>query len=294
MLFAAYVINPLLMIALPIVLGVVLARRLGVSWRLFGVGAVTFVGSQVVHIPLNAGLSWLAPTLTAPAPGNLGAVAVTAVVLGLSAGLCEEGARYLAYRFWIKDARHWRQALMFGAGHGGTEAIILGLLAGIGTINILTLSRTDLSTLPVTPEQLATIQQQLSVALGYPWWYPLLGTLERVIAILNHLALAVLVLQAFRRSGGLAWLLAAMLWHAALDGTAVFVASQMTSETGAVLVEGVLALFALVSLGIIWALRDPGPVPPALPPVEPLPTPVGGPLAPAEPTRADLDKTRYQ
>ena len=46
-------LNPLLMIALGLGLGVFFGRRLGAEWRLFGIGAVTFIASQVFHIPFN-------------------------------------------------------------------------------------------------------------------------------------------------------------------------------------------------------------------------------------------------
>ena len=48
------VLNALGMLGLPVALGFILARRLGTSWSLYGIGAVTFVGSQVLHIPFNA------------------------------------------------------------------------------------------------------------------------------------------------------------------------------------------------------------------------------------------------
>ena len=41
------VLNALLMIAMPLVLGVYLTRKLGVAWRLFGIGAVTFIASML-------------------------------------------------------------------------------------------------------------------------------------------------------------------------------------------------------------------------------------------------------
>jgi len=53
MLAAAHLLNGLLMIAIPLILGVVLARRWRLSWGLFGVGAATFVASQLLHIPFN-------------------------------------------------------------------------------------------------------------------------------------------------------------------------------------------------------------------------------------------------
>lgn len=290
MLVATYIVNPLLMIALPIGLGLLLARRLGTPWRLFFIGAATFIASQVVHIPLNLGLDRLLNLSAAPLLG-------TALILGLSAGLCEELARYLVYRFALKDAREWRQALMFGAGHGGVEAIILGGLAALGTLNLLTASQMDLTTLGLTPAQLATAQAELAQALSYPWFFPLLGSLERAFAIANHLALTVLVLQVFKRRN-LAWLLAAILWHAALDAGAVFVQGQVVPAlgmvTGSLVTEGVVALFGVLSVVVIWALREPYvPVPPPAPGA-PLVVPPAKTLRPAKPTGEALDKTRYQ
>ena len=53
MLYVTYTLNFLLMLAMPFLLAAFLARRLPVRWGLFWVGAVTFIGSQIVHIPLN-------------------------------------------------------------------------------------------------------------------------------------------------------------------------------------------------------------------------------------------------
>jgi uncharacterized membrane protein YhfC len=290
MLFAAYFVNPLLMLALPIVLGLVFARRLGTPWRLAFIGAATFIGSQVVHIPLNLGLDrWL----------NLKDLPIwaTAIVLGLSAGLCEEVARYLVYRFWLKDAREWRQALMFGLGHGGVEAILLGIVAAWGALNLLTASQLDLTTLGLTPEQLATAQSELAQALSFPAWFPLLGSLERALALINHLALSVLVLQAFKRRAVL-WLLAAIVWHAALDAVAVYSQSQAVPAlgmvTGSLVTEGLVLLFALGSLAMIWALREPYVPAPAPAPAQPLPLPAARPLKAGKPSAEALDKSRYQ
>ena len=285
MLLFTYALNPLLMIALPIGLGLVLAARLKVPWRLFFIGAATFIASQVGHIPFNGALESLLHISQLP-------LAAYAVILGLSAGVFEEVARYLVYRFWLKDARHWSQALMFGAGHGGVEAIIFGALAGLGAINILVLSQRDLTTLGLPADQLALVQQQMAVALSYPWWYPLLGTFERITAICTHVAMAVLVVQAFKRSN-LLWLAAAILWHAAVDAVAVYTIGALGAENGAVLVEVIMAGFALAAVGVIWLLREP-PLP-AVAPSAPLPDlPAAQPLAAAAPTAESLDKTRYQ
>ncbi|MGD2079052.1 MAG: YhfC family glutamic-type intramembrane protease, partial [Chloroflexota bacterium] len=117
---------------MPLFLGWFIARRRSVSWRLFAIGAATFILAQIVHIPFNYWVlnQWLAELSFSSQWTQL---IVTAVFLGLSAGFFEEGTRYLAYRFWAKDARTWGSGLMMGAGHGGVESILLGI---VGALNI--------------------------------------------------------------------------------------------------------------------------------------------------------------
>jgi hypothetical protein len=53
MLAFLYILNALLMIALPLGLGIFLSRKLDVSWRIFGVGMLIFLLSQALHLPFN-------------------------------------------------------------------------------------------------------------------------------------------------------------------------------------------------------------------------------------------------
>lgn len=254
MIYILSTLNALLMITLPIGMCIFLARRFGVGWGLAGVGALTFIGSQVVHLPLLWGLTALSQRGIIPAPPVQWKLMTNAIILGLAAGLCEEIARYLVYRWWLKSARSWKEALMFGAGHGGIEAVIFGVLAALTVVNVYVLSRMDLSTLPLNAEQLAATQQQLSEFLNAPWYARLLGAVERIFALCIHISAAVLVLQAFIRKN-LLWLVSAILWHALIDGVAVYAVSTW----GPYWTEVILGAMSLViGLGIIVAFRKSG------------------------------------
>jgi len=288
MLYFTYALNFLLMLALPILLGTFLARKLGVSWSLFGVGAVTFIASQVVHLPLNYGLTALFTQHLLPNLPTSWKLPFNAIVLGLTAGLCEETARYLVYRRWIKSARTWREALMFGAGHGGIEALIVGGVAGLAFVNMVVLKNTDPATLSIPANQQALVAQQIAAYWSAPWYVTLLGALERIFALTFHLAMAVVVLQAITKKNVL-WLGLAILLHAALDATAVFAVSIW----GPYWTEAIVSVFALAGLGLIFGLK-PAHEEIASEPVTLLPATAPSPTVDAdEALREKLDQSRF-
>jgi uncharacterized membrane protein YhfC len=244
-------LNALLMIALPLALGAFIAHRWRASWRLYVIGAVTFVGAQVLHIPFNAVvLSTAIERIGLVLPLGRMPLWLLALVYGLSAGLFEEVARYLVYRFWLRDARTWRQALMFGAGHGGIEAILLGGLVTVALIQAITYRGADLSTL-VPPENLETAVAQLEAYWALPWHAAILGAVERAFALCVHLCAAILVLQSFTR-GNPIWLVLAIGWHTLVNAVAVF-SMEMWGTYAA---EGLTGLAALIGLGVVFAFRE--------------------------------------
>ncbi len=125
--FFTHLLNGLLMVGMPIGLGIYLVRRFHLRWRLWWIGAAGFVISQVGHIPFNSLLTYLFQAKILPQPPAAWAPYFNPVVLGLSAGLFEELTRAAIYAWWAKDARSWRKGVLLGAGHGGAEALLLGL-----------------------------------------------------------------------------------------------------------------------------------------------------------------------
>jgi uncharacterized membrane protein YhfC len=252
-------LNGILMMLLPIALGFYLSRKMNQPWKLFGIGALTFIASQVVHLPLLYGLTALFQQKILPNPPKEFGLLFNAVVLGLLAGLCEEVARYLFYRFFLKESRTWSNALMFGAGHGGVEAILLGLLVIVTLMQMITLRNLGLESLNLPADQLALAQKQITDYWSAPDYAALLGALERVFAIITHLTLTVIVLQTFTRNN-IAYLIAAILWHAIIDGVAVFAVGTV----GPYWTEAIIAVFALVNLFLIFAFRSGDAASPAL------------------------------
>lgn len=248
MLVLTHALNALLMVLLPVALALVLWRRTDASFGLWAVGAVTFVLAQVVHIPLNLGVARLFSSGVLPKPSDAVTVWLLPLALGLSAGVCEETARYVAFRLRT-SARAWSDGMMMGAGHGGIEAIVLGLLAGLGYVNLLLLRSTDPASLGVPPEQVALVTEQVTAYWSTHPLMSLLGAVERAFAITAHLAMSLLVLQAVRRS--IAWLFAAIAFHTLLDAAAVAIAPH--SVLGA---EAAIGVCALLAAAIVWWLQE--------------------------------------
>ena len=252
MLTLAFIIELVFVIGFPLALGVWIHRRWRVSWLLFAAGAITFGLSQAVHLPMNMGVFALLGTPN-PLPGW-----ANAILLGLTAGLCEETARYLVFRWILRDQRESREALMFGAGHGGIESIVfVGLAVGAAFVNMSVLQGANLENWALPGGQLVQLQAQFDAYWGQVWYMPLLGAAERLFSITFHMGMAVLVLQAVVRRRPAFWLLAVGL-HTATNAVAV-----TTGQAGwhPAATEGAIGLFALLALAIIrlfWNREEDG------------------------------------
>jgi uncharacterized membrane protein YhfC len=280
-----YTLNGLLMIALPAALAFILVGLWKPGWRIWGVGFATFILSQAGHIPFNWGAGLLLNQSGLVYWPPLAQQVFNSTFLGLSAGLFEEGARYLVLRFWIKEARSWRNAVLFGAGHGGAEAIIFGVLALVSSISMLVMRGMDLSAL-VPAAQMDLAQQQIAAYWSAPWYDSLLGALERLLTLPVQVAMAVLVMQSFTRKN-IRWLFLAILYHTVIDGALVF----LMPSIGAYWTEALLCGFSVLSIVIIRLLRQPEPAT-DLPEVRD--NPVVSSIKPIEETRENLDNTRFQ
>ncbi len=248
-----YFLNGILMMGVPILLGFYLTHRFTLDWRLWWIGAATFVISQIGHIPFNRLLTSLFQSDFLPTPDETYRLPMTAILLGLSAAFWEEGIRYAVYRWWAKAARTWRKAILLGSGHGGVEAILLGGLVLFTYFQMVALRAADL-TLLFPGDQLSTIQQVVAAYWSAPWLATLLGFIERIFALSIQITLSVMVLQVFTRKR-IYWIWLAVGWHALVDAISVFVLGHW----GVWVAESAIAILGGISLIILFALRSPEP-----------------------------------
>lgn len=252
---AASVTAIVFMIVYPLVLAAIARRRLGVGWRYFWFGALIFAIFQLAtRVPAVQVIQAIFGKQIAASPALLW---TWLAILVVTAGLFEEVGRYVGYRWFMgREEKTWNKAVMYGLGHGGLESMLLvGGLAILSLVNLLVLSSVGLSAIPAA--QRSQVAQQLQAIAAQPGWLPLLGAWERLWTVPIQVALSVLVLQVFRR-GNIGWLWLAILAHAVVDGVSVGVSQVLGSShlSTTLIVEGIVAVFGLIALWVIFALRD--------------------------------------
>ncbi len=238
-------------ILLPVAAIVVRARSRGrATLRPVLAGAAIFILSQVVlRLPLVA----LGDALTADARAASPALQwAWLFVLALTAGLFEETGRYVGYKTWLRERHTRSDAIEYGLGHGGIEAILIGGLGSLATlVGLLVLTPAVFAALPAESRDASTAQLQAFAT--QPAWMPLLGCLERALAMTAHVALSLIVLRAsIARS--FRFVVLAITLHGALDFCAIAVVQTMgTGPLGAGLAEAAVAVMAVAMLAL--ALR---------------------------------------
>lgn len=245
------ILNTLLMVGIPCLLAVILIRRGNDGFRPIGIGVAAFVFSQAGHIPFNQFV--LLPALEG---GGIGLsqsgwkLLVMGIAVGFSAGIFEETARYLSFRFWLNKEPSTLLPIKYGVGHGGIEAFLLGILTLYALIQVLTLGGEG-SLDSFSSEQADLIRAQIFAYWDVPWQHLLLGAWERVSAMIFHIGASLMVYKSVRKKKP-SWLAIAVLGHTLLNAFAVVSSQKMDF----VLVESILFIFSLGWLFWAWTLRE--------------------------------------
>lgn len=215
----------LLGIALPVALALILRKKFKLGLRPFFVGcAVWIIFVMILEKILHTVV--LKSPMGAVIQGNVWRYALYG---GLAAGLFEETGRYIAMKTVLKKEHNDdRNAILYGAGHGGIEAFVI---LGIGMVNNLIYSilyntgNISLITAPLDETQQAAFQAVLSqLAAASPATF-LIAPIERIIAIIFHIALSVIVWMSITRKRALLFPLAIFL-HFMVDTAAVILSRQ--------------------------------------------------------------------
>jgi uncharacterized membrane protein YhfC len=261
MLITSTIFSAIGMMLLPLALGYFIAKKFKLTFKgfrkLFITGALTFIASQILHIPLVYGLTAMFKNGALPSPPESWTLVFNAVLLGLLAGIFEETARYILFKYIIKNSREWKDSISIGLGHGGIEAILLGIISITTLIQMIAMKDgTALSALGLPADQLEIAKTQVAAYWTQSAITPLFGFLERISAISLHIGLSVLVMYSIV-SGRHKWFWFALLYHALVDALAVYLYPKITAGTNVMLgTLGLETLVAILGVGLlVYAIR---------------------------------------
>ena len=207
------------MILFPVIASAILINRHKTSWRLWGIGGLVFIISQLGHIPFNSVAGKILNNTTLVQLDNHNQVLFNAIFLGLSAGIWEETSRYFAYRFWLKEPKKWNEGLALGLGQGSMESILLGLLALYVLLQMVAFSDIDLTNI-IPLSKLESTYQAINQYWDANWSVSILGFVERMFTIPIQVFFSLVIVLIFKNSK-MILLFVAIILHAIVDATAV-------------------------------------------------------------------------
>ncbi|MBP3262776.1 YhfC family intramembrane metalloprotease [Pseudobutyrivibrio sp.] len=213
-------------VGLPMGLMIYAFLKLKADMLWFGIGAATFIFfalvlEQCLHVVM---VKQFGETLT----GNLW---LKAIYGGLAAGVFEEVGRFTSMNLFKKKELTKHNALMYGIGHGGIEAIIIVGLSSIS--NLITSIMINTGTFePILASLDASTKEQTMQQVSLLWttdsldFY--LAGVERVVAVTLHICLSYIVYKAVTNKK-VQLLLLAIVLHAGLDFVTVLLAGYVSS-----------------------------------------------------------------
>ncbi len=211
-------LNVLLGLALPLGLLFYLRKKLPSPVMPFFAGCLTFFLAVMVLESMFHSL-----VLTGPFGQKIWETPwLYALYGGLAAGIFEETGRLLAMKLLKKKYPQPQTALMYGAGHGGIEVLlVMGVTMAQNLVYALMVNagQTQAILAPLPQAQAEVLAQGLESLAVTPAAMFLVSPVERLIALVLHMSLSVLVWRAANGKTGMYF--AAVGIHALVDASAV-------------------------------------------------------------------------
>lgn len=229
-------ITCLICFLLPLILIWWARKKYQASLKSFFLGMIAFiVAVQILEAPFH--LYFLKMNLTTAS--WLSQPILYGLYGGLMAGIFEESARYICFKWILKKENRIQDALSYGIGHGGIEAmLIVGTTYLSNLIVSLFINQGQLDALGFSSELQEIVTQQLTMTS--PILFGIAGY-ERLMTMIIQIGLSLLVFKAVREKK-VRYYVFAILLHALLDFPAAFYQLGLSNLW---VMEGIVTLFAM-------------------------------------------------
>ena len=243
--FAAIGLQAILVIALVAAVALIWKKKTKQPFELYLIGAVTFFVSAMVleNIPK-------VPILSLPAIKN--SPVLTTVVASVFAGLFEETGRIIAFRTAMKKNHDKKNAISYGIGHGGFEALFLILSTAITYIVMgimINSGNTEKITADMDEATIALATEQLKAVSASTFSSVLPAVFERISAMTFHISCSVLVFAAAKNQKYILLYPLAILLHFGFD---MLSALYLTKTVTAIQMEIIYASAAFVIAAAVY------------------------------------------
>lgn len=239
-------ISLILSIFVPLGLIIFLKLKYKISFKAVFIGVLVFFVFQVLlRIPIITYLSQTSWYTINVASTPI----ILAIFLGFTAGLFEEGGRYIAFKFVLKKERKWKDGIAFGLGHAGIESILLVGLAYISNIVISFLINSgSFNILNNSTGSGQNLDKLKDILINTESYMFILGGFERLFVLTIHIGLTLIVLYGIRK-GKKIYLLLAIFLHTGIDMIAVL-------SKNILITEGMILLISIGFLIFIFKAKN--------------------------------------
>ncbi|WP_288221992.1 YhfC family intramembrane metalloprotease [uncultured Clostridium sp.] len=238
-------ISLIISVMLPIAGIIYLKKKYKVSLKIFFIGmAAFFVAVQILEAPIH---SYFLSFNEGTSNFLLNNPVAYMLYGGLMAGIFEETARLISFKYLIKE-RDNLTGITYGLGHGGIEAILIG---GISTLNAIVYSilinkggfQSLMEGALVSKDVINTTYNHYVNSSAFYWLAP---GFERIAAIIVHISLSVLVLYSVKEKKYIYYFLAIII-HATINFPAALY--QVGVINNVFLLEvGIMILATIISI----------------------------------------------
>lgn len=181
---------------------------------------------------------------------------------GFAAGIFEETARLLCFKYFIKvrDNESIHTGISYGLGHGGIEAILIGGIAAVGNlITSVMLNGGMLKDVAATlsGQQLEAFNKGMNELVNAPSYMFIITGGERMLALVLQIALSMFVFKAVVEKKW-KYFAYAILLHSGIDMIAVLYKKNIINSI--LLIEGIIMLSTVVVAIIAFKINKKEPV----------------------------------
>ena len=207
-------------IGLPIALGIIVYKKTHAKVSSCFIGAGIFVVFALILEQIMHAI------VLAINPAFQNHTVLFGLYAALAAGLFEETGRFVAMKLLMKQSLSKGNALMYGVGHGGVEAILLVGLTYVNNIVIAIMINTgsiQLTMSQLDPSLQETTYQQMQAFWQTPSYHFYMAGVERMAAVVLQICLSFLVYKCVK-TGQKKFFAGAVLLHFIVDFVTVITA----------------------------------------------------------------------